>query len=197
MNETKRFGKIVLVLTACLALVMLAPPGQAKSAQPAPPQMVIQSVHQAGDQIVIQGINFDNGGWPAVFLGGQAVEVDTYDTAEISVWKPADLADGDYLLTVSTGSATKQYDTYVLTIGNSSGTTIGPQGPNDDKGDPGEQGPQGEPGPVGPQGPKGELGAQGPVGDNGPMGPQGLKGDKGDPGPQGFQGERGPAGTAG
>lgn len=66
--------------------------------------------------------------------------------------------------------------------------SVGPQGPQGDKGDTGPQGPQGD---TGPQGPKGDTGPAGPKGDTGDVGPQGPKGDKGDTGQQGLRGEPG------
>ena len=62
-------------------------------------------------------------------------------------------ADGDYLLTVSTGHKDNERDEYDLTIG-----AVGPQGST------GQQGPQG---------PRGLGGSQGPVGPAGSVGPQG------------------------
>ena len=89
--------------------------------------------------------------------------------------------DGDYLLTVSTGTGQSQGDEYDLTIG-----AVGPQGDQGIQGIQGLRGPQGE---IGPQGPQGEVGSVGPEGSQGIQGIQGIQG------PPGPQGEQGPPGT--
>jgi hypothetical protein len=78
--------------------------------------------------------------------------------------------DGDYLLSVTTGNAVKDYGEYDLTIG---GT-----------GEPGSEGPPGQdggpvPGPEGPAGPAGPAGPFRPAGPTGPIGPQGPPGPSG------------------
>ena len=87
---------------------------------------------------------------------------------------------GTFLLTVATGSGSRQFDAFDVTIG-----AVGPQGP---PGDVGPQGPQGETGPPGPEGP------QGPPGESGPAGPPGPQGEPGPPGPEGPAGPPGPPG---
>jgi len=74
--------------------------------------------------------------------------------------------DGDYLLSVTTGTGNQaRTDTYDLSIG-----AIGPTGP---QGPQGPTGAMGAPGSAGPQGPTGATGAQGPQGPIGPQGPAG------------------------
>lgn len=76
----------------------------------------------------------------------------------------------------------------------------GEKGDKGDKGDPGPagpQGPKGDPGETGPQGPKGDPGADGAVGPQGPKGDPGETGPKGERGLQGEQGLQGPAGPQG
>ncbi len=135
--------------------------------------LVIANVYVdfTNDTISVFGSNFNNGYPPVVTLGGAQLSVISYSGDQIIANLPGDFPDGDHLLTVTTGTAVKNYDAYALTIG-----AVGPKG---DKGDPGLQGPkgdtgaQGATGPVGPQGPKGDAGAQGPQGPKGETGPQG------------------------
>ena len=82
-------------------------------------------------------------------------------------------------------------------------SSVGPQGSQGEKGDPGEVGPQGPAGKrglqglTGPQGPIGAVGLIGPQGATGPIGPQGLIGPTGATGPTGPIGPQGPAGPTG
>jgi len=73
---------------------------------------------------------------------------DTQIVAELEA-----VMEGDYLLTVTTGSSAHQFDKYNLTLG-----YIGPPGPA------GPPGPQGDVGPTGPTGPPGSPGATGSAG---------------------------------
>jgi hypothetical protein len=156
--------------------------------------------------LYIDGINFTKAkGVPVVTLKSRAedivlklVDAPPYTDTTLQVNLPSGYAAGDYLLTISTGSSTTDYDEYNLTIG-----AVGPQGPKGDVGLTGPQGPQGVQGPIGPkgpQGPKGDTGATGatgPQGLQGIQGIQGLKGDKGDQGIQGLQGDQGIPGPKG
>ncbi len=147
------------------------------------------------NRIIIQGHNFRNGQSPIVKLGETNLNVISHMDEQIVVNLPANISNGDYLLTITTGAAVNQYDAYALTIG-----AVGPQGPQGPQGQQGPQGLQGPQGAVGPAGLVGPAGPVGPVGPIGPAGPQGLQGPKGDTGPagpQGLQGLRGPAGPAG
>ena len=71
----------------------------------------------------------------------------------------ADLAPGDYLLTIDCRRGLKGFDAWALTVG-----AVGPPGP------------PGSPGPSGPSGPSGPAGPSGPPGPAGPPGPPGLPG---------------------
>jgi hypothetical protein len=150
-------------------------------------------------QILISGLNLDNGTTPFVTLGDSTYILSVcnscYDDKLIIAEYVDPIADGDYLLTVTTGPSQRQTDTYDLTVG-----AVGAMGP---QGEPGPPGPQGEPGPPGEQGPQGEQGSQGepgppgeqgPQGEAGPAGPQGVPGTQGPAGPPGPQGEPGPPG---
>jgi len=121
--------------------------------------------------ITIIGEDFLFGSPLQVTLGevGLLTIVGTPTDTMIDALLPANLAAGDYLLTVSTGNAQSQNDEYDLTIG-----AVGPEGPEGPKGDKGDQGPQG------PQGPDGPQGIQGPIG---PDGPEGEQGEPGPPAP--------------
>jgi hypothetical protein len=82
--------------------------------------------------------------------------------SELVVELPPNLAPGTYLLTVSRGRATTEYDKFAVTLGGAgSQGEAGPPGPKGDPGDPGPQGPQGVPGPQGPPGPNGDTGDPG------------------------------------
>lgn len=147
--------------------------------------LVIENVFVGDDNLSISGQNFDNGDSPTVSLSGVGELMVTQSNSSMIVasFPAGSLADGDYLLTISTGPEPGQTGSYNLTIG-----AVGNQGP------PGPQGPQGETGPEGPQGPQGDAG---PQGETGPQGPQGETGSQGEMGPQGLQGEIGPVGPAG
>lgn len=154
-------------------------------------------------QVLISGSNLDNGTTPIVTLGDSDYVLSVcnacYDEHLITAEYVDTIADGDYLLTVTTGPSAGQTDTYDLTVGAMG--PAGPQGEPGQRGLPGEQGPPGEPGPQGeqgPQGPQGEPGAPGPIGPTGPVGPPGTAGPPGEQGPQGEpgpQGEQGPPGA--
>ncbi len=191
MKDTKRVCTY-LVFALLLSVVLWLPAYAAKWADtPSGLDLIITNVYVdfTNDTISVFGRNFNNGYQPVVNLGGAQLSVISYSGDQIIANLPGDFPDGDHLLTVTTGTAVKNYDAYALTIG-----AVGPQG---DKGDPG---PQGEPGPMGSQGPKGEKGDMGPQGLQGPQGlegPQGLRGPQGFPGLQGFPGFTGPQGPAG
>ena len=128
-----------------------------------PPVLKITSVlvDFENNQILIRGLNFDNGTKPTVALGDSSYILSVcntcYDRNLIIAEYVDPIADGDYLLTVTTGPIARQTDAYDLTVG-----AVGSVGP---------QGPQGEQGPPGPQGEKGDKGDPGPQGIQGPPGP--------------------------
>lgn len=141
---------------------------------------------------------------PVVTLAGTKLVVVNFTAHSLQARLPAEFVAGDYLLTVSKGSAVIDYDEYDLTIG-----AVGPQGLKGDTGATGPQGPKGNTGATGiqgvtgPQGPKGDTGATGatgPIGLTGLQGPQGLQGQQGIQGlkgDQGTQGDQGPQGIQG
>jgi Collagen triple helix repeat (20 copies) len=92
----------------------------------------------------------------------------TQTLVEVSLSKAT--PSGTYLLSVSRGVGSVQFDTFDVTIG-TGGSLPGEPGPPGPAGAPGATGPQGEPGPIGP------AGAPGPKGDKGDTGPAGPAGD--------------------
>ena len=167
---------------------------------PPPPQLLIQSVfvetNSSGGLLKISGQNFDNGDSPVVTLSTVGnLTVNKFNPTAITATLPAELADGDYLLTVTTGDVTQQMGMFDLTVG-----AVGNQGP------PGPPGPQGPQGVAGPKGDTGATGAAGARGEPGLTGAAGADGADGAPGPQGLtgltglqgeRGEQGPTGAAG
>jgi hypothetical protein len=136
-------------------------------------ELEIRSVYVDFDRdlVLIHGQHFDNGGFPAVTLGGIRLKVKSHTRNEIVAELPKDIPDGDHKLVISTGHDDKCKDEYCLTVG-----AMGSEGP---------PGPQGLPGVQGLPGLQGEQGPQGLKGD------KGDNGDKGDPGPQGLSGPPG------
>jgi len=173
-----------------LILVMLVNPAMANrwgyTHHPADLEITAVFVDFETNTVTINGRYFRSHREPVVHLGGVNLDVQSYTKTEIVAALPEDIEDGDYLLTVSTGSSTNQNDSYALTVahGMTPGAAglPGPQGP---------AGPQGPMGPAGTQGPQGAPGPQGPAGPIGSAGPQGLSG------PGGAQGLPGPAGISG
>ena len=161
------------------------------------PVLKITSILVDGEnsQILISGLNLDNGITPIVTLGDSSYILSVckscYDKNLITAEYVDPIAEGDYLLTVTTGPSEEQTDTYDLTVG--AVGPEGPQGPQGEQGLPGEQGLQGEQGPPGEQGPQGEQGPPGEQGLQGEPGLAGVPGPQGSPGPQGEPGPPGPA----
>jgi hypothetical protein len=106
----------------------------------------------------IDGQDLNTGGSPDVTLGsfGSLTIVNSSDTFIEAAFPGGGIPDGDYLMTVTTGGNSVEYD---LTIG-----AVGPEGHEGPQGDPGPVGPQGDTGLVGPQGLQGEPGPEGPTG---------------------------------
>ena len=197
--------KWTLALSA-VGLLMAGSPVLAGS-KPSTPQLRISSVHQdfTGPlcAISVSGFNFGED-VPAVDVGGIPLEVLSNSDAEILADIDCGVPPGDYLLVVTRGPSSTDYDAISLTLGAVGPQgEVGPQGPQGPQGEPGAEGPQGQHGEVGPQGsqgPQGEVGPQGPQGEVGPQGPQGElgpQGPQGEVGPQGPQGEVGPQGPQG
>lgn len=131
-------------------------------------QLVVNQVlvSDSGDTLFINGVNFDNGDFPVVELGGEELTVPLSDALQITTDLPLSFIDGSYTLTVNTGLQRSQFDSFELTLG--------------------AVGPQGLPGPVGPTGGRGDIGLQGREGPSGSQGPQGVRGDAGPQGPRGL-----------
>jgi len=128
---------------------------------------------------------------PLVTINGMPVHVISASAQMMVVELPASLLNepGTYLVTVSTGSGSKQTTFFEITVG-----AVGPQGPRGADGAPGAKG---NPGPTGATGAKGEKGDKGDPGTSGVHGDKGDKGDKGDPGAPGANGLNGTNGTNG
>ena len=157
----------------------------------------IYTEYAAGDEVIltIVGINFLGRKGKAPYISiGQNLGYDLISYTDNKLMLEADLADGDYLILVSTDRKFKAKKTaaFNLTIGAiGSQGEMGSEGPKGEKGDVGSQGQQGVPGL------KGDTGNTGPQGLRGERGPKGDKGDKGDQGPMGFTGSQGSAGAVG
>jgi len=125
--------------TFFLCLLLFCQIAEAVKPAPPPPQAVITNVFIDFNSgvVAILGENlYVNSIMPIVTLAGipDSLVLLSYDTHEIIAHLPANIADGDYVLTVSTPTTAK----YDLTIG-----AVGPQGPT------GPQGLQGPPGAMG------------------------------------------------
>ena len=139
-------------------------------------QLVVTQVivDDSGDMLMINGINFDNGDFPVVELGGQELVVTSSDGQVITADLPLSFIDSSYMLTVSTGSKRSQFDSFELTLG-----AVGEQGEAGPQGQTGEAGPQGQQGVGGLAGPQGQQGIRGPAGPQGSAGPVGPQGPRG------------------
>jgi hypothetical protein len=100
------------------------------------PQLVIGSATAdfTAGTLTIGGANFGDS-QPAVTLNGVPLVVASSSPTEIVADLPEHVGPGSYLLTVSRGPATTQFDTFSVTLG-----AVGPTGPT---------GPVGPPGPAG------------------------------------------------
>jgi len=129
-------------LTGLTLLAFVCATQPALGAPPSPPQLVIVSAKaDAGaGTLIIDGSAFGDG-TPAVTLNGMPLTVVTSTPNEILASLPSGLDPGTYLLTVSRGPATTQFDSFNLTLG-----AVGPQGPAGATGATGATGPQGPPG---------------------------------------------------
>jgi len=126
---------LTLLAVLCTALPALAKPDS-------PPQLTIVSAKadSAAGTLTIDGAAFGDGK-PVVTLNGMPLDVVTSTPSEILASLPSGLDPGTYLLTVSRGPATTQFDSFNLTLG-----AVGPQGPAGATGATGATGPQGPPG---------------------------------------------------
>ncbi|MCZ6468557.1 MAG: hypothetical protein O6499_02795 [Candidatus Dadabacteria bacterium] len=145
----------------------------------------------------ITGENFDLGPDPLqVTLGNFGnLDIISADANMIVVAFPEGLVDGDYLLTVFSGSGPRKNADNIVTVG-----AIGPEGPGGPEGptgSPGGPGPAGADGATGPEGPKGDKGDTGAPGSDGTDGAQGIQGEIGPKGDKGEAGAQGPKGETG
>jgi hypothetical protein len=143
----KRLLRMTIMLSVTLLIILLVAGQSVIAAKGELPggHVKINEVFVDFDsgEIIITGEDFDFGDTPEVTLGefGLLDIVRIPTATEIVVSFPdGGLPDGDYLLTVATGSGQSKSDEYDLTIG--------------------AVGPQGEQGKVGPPGPNGVLGVQ-------------------------------------
>lgn len=177
--------KILIRLLSVSSLTLLLSNQAFAQREHANPTLLIMRavVDFAANTLAIEGENFlgeKERRTPSAFLGRTLLNPSLVSPTLIVAPLPPKLAPGTYLLIVTNGPGTDDFDTFDVTIG-----AVGPkgdpgiQGLKGDKGDPGSQGPKGD---TGPGGPKGDTGAAGRQGD---PGPQGVKGDTGPVGPQG------------
>jgi collagen triple helix repeat protein len=146
------------------------------------------SFDATAQQLSVFGANFGTA-QGFISLNGFPLPVVSWDNTSIVAALSNATPSGSYLLTVSRGPSSTQFDSFSVAIG---GVGV--------KGDKGEKGDRGEPGPQGLKGDKGDPGDKGATGDPGPKGDtglQGLKGDQGDPGAKGDKGDKGDQGLQG
>ena len=181
---------IIVSLAFCVVIAFV---GVASAAQaPQVPATIREvSFDFTNQSITIEGDGFNTTGPVQVNIGlvGNISSLCTADLVSnpqsiVCNFSPGGLPpDGDYLLSVTTGTGNQsRSDTYDLSIG-----AIGPTGAT---------GPQGPQGPAGATGATGATGSTGPQGPQGPTGPAGSTGATGAQGPQGPEGPQGPAGSA-
>ena len=112
----------------------------------------------ATERLAIHGHNF--GGVPgAVALNGFPLSPLTWTSTFVEVSLSKATPPGTYLLSVSRGVGSVQFDTFNVSIG--TGGEPGPPGPPGPPGDPGAPGPKGDKGDPGPPGPSGVTGLAG------------------------------------
>lgn len=164
-----RIVRLALFFTGVSLLVATSSPGQGgrPSGGSGASQLVVTGAEPnfTDGTILISGRNLGESapfsGVVELFvpmLGTEELIVVDFDPArqEILVVMPPgiDATPGTFLLTVTTGPGTTQFDAFDVTVG-----AVGPPGPV---------------GPQGPTGPKGEPGPEGPPGPQGPPGPPGT-----------------------
>ena len=107
-------------------------------------QLDIKKVKVDQGKILIRGHHFDNGGDPAVTLGGDVLDVDSATGNDIVAWLPAGIEAGQYKLVVSTGDGRKCRDKHSVTIRHHEEPPCPPSPPTCPEACP--PGPQGPPG---------------------------------------------------
>ena len=127
---------------------------------------VLRLIPSSSNILLINGLNFGDGSkQPVVTLGEFANPLPSTWLSSTSIQIDINgIPPGDYLLTVTVGKLSGDYD---LTIGGGA------------QGLPGPTGPQGETGPTGDTGPMGASGSMGSPGSPGVTGPTGVTGDTG------------------
>jgi IPT/TIG domain-containing protein len=148
--------RLVQVLFFVLAL---APALHAQKSSSAPSQLKVSaaSYDAATEALSIHGVNFGATAG-VVTLNGFPLPVSSWSDGEIVALVASATPPGSYLLTVSRGQGTTQFDAFSVTL--TGGGTAG-SGAKGEQGDPGPPGPQGDIGPVGPPGPPGPTGPSG------------------------------------
>ena len=122
-----------LILISLALAVQSAQPAKGVGSKIDLPLIISVFVDFNSNTVIINGENLKIEDVPEVILGNEKLNVVTNGNQEITAELPADIADGDYLLTVYTDDSL--YDNYNLTIG-----AVGPpgeQGAKGGKGDPG------------------------------------------------------------
>jgi hypothetical protein len=137
LRKTALLGGIL-----CLSMSMFAQSALAAKWADTPSglDMIIVNVYAdlGSGLLILSGQNFDSGDYPVVTLGDLGLEVFSYTPEELIAGLPPDIMAGDYRLTVSTGNAVRQFDSYDLTIG-----AVGPEGPQGLRGSDGPPGQDG------------------------------------------------------
>ncbi len=158
MTHIPNLAVLVLILST-----VLAQPVRAQKHSTNPEQLVIGAAafDASAERLAIHGHNF-GAVQGAVALNGFPLSPLSWTDTRIEVSLAKATAPGTYLLSVSRGVGSVQFDTFDVTLG-----SVGPRG---EPGAPGAPGAAGAPGPPGASGPKGDKG------DPGPPGPPGVSG---------------------
>jgi hypothetical protein len=156
----RRLAATVLLLCT----VVFAAPSQVNAAGGSPQQLKVTaaSFDAATETLDVYGVNFGTTRG-VVTLNGFPLAVALWTDSEIHAVLSGDTGSGSYLLTVSRGPATTQFDAFSVTL--LGGVLRGERGDTGEKGDKGERGEKGE---------KGDAGAPGAPGLPGHLGLAGL-----------------------
>ena len=154
-----------LVVHVALFVIALIPALHAQKSSNSPSQLKVTaaSYDAVTEALSIHGVNFGTSGG-VVTLNGFPLPVSSWGDDRIVALVSSATPHGSYLLTVSRGQATTQFDAFSVTFTSGSSAGTGARGEKGDTGDPG------------PPGAKGDTGATGPVGPPGPPGPPGPSG---------------------
>ena len=175
MTNIPNLAVVVLILSTVLAQPVFAQKRSTTFDQWgfAPSEQLVigaAAFDAATERLAIHGHNFGTV-QGVVTLNGFPLSPVTWTQTLVEVSLSKATPSGTYLLSVSRGMGSVQFDTFDVTIG--TGGLPGEPGPPGPAGAPGATGPQGEPGPIGPIGPAGPTGPKGDKGDTGPAGPAG------------------------